>query len=71
MKIYKVAFKVNESSAGFYFTSSLKDAESRKKNAEGVWDDGWDKEITTIEITPTKKGIIAALNFHASHNDNG
>ena len=71
MKIYKVKFTEQYASAGFYFTSSMKDAKSRKENAEGVWDDDWEKEIETIEVTPTKKGIINALNRHGGHNDNG
>lgn len=71
MKIYKVKFTAHAASAGFYFTGSMKDAKARRENAEGFWDDDWKKEIESIEVTPTKRGIIDALNRHGGHNDNG
>lgn len=72
MKIYKVTYRTDqEGSEGFYFTASMKDAKTNTHNAEGHDITECDKEIETIEVTATKKGIIELLNRHAGHNDNG
>lgn len=70
MKIYKVTYRYQEASEGFYFTSSLKDA-NENVMANDCNIEHCDKEIQTISVTPTKKGIIELLNYHAVHNDNG
>lgn len=71
MKIYKATYRHQEASEGFYFASSLQKAKTNALNGEGNNITHCEKEIQVIEVIPNKKGIIAALNFHASHNDNG
>jgi hypothetical protein len=66
MKIYKVSFRDNmgEHKGYEYFSSS--------KEAKRVWKEYREMaDIETIDVTPTKKGIISALNNNASHPDNG
>lgn len=74
MKIYKVDKRSHqESSQGFTYHSSK--AEANKSMAEfkriSGSDFNPDSEIEEIEIEISGKGIIAALNAHGSHNDNG
>lgn len=70
MKIYKVSYRHQAASEGFYFCASKKEAMSNKR-ISGNHVEHCEKEIETVEIELTKKGILKALNFHASHNDNG
>lgn len=71
MKIYKVTYRYQEASEGFYYTSSLKDAKTNDRNPDNHDVTDFEKKIEIINVTPSKKGIIAALNSHSSHNDNG
>ncbi len=65
MKIYKTSYTTpSGESAGYHFASS-----NRKAAAYSV--PGTIRETEVIEVKPTKKGILEALNTHASHNDNG
>jgi hypothetical protein len=58
------------SSAGYeWFTS-----ERAAKKAAAQWRVGTPEESATVnrwKIKPTKRGILRALNIHASHPDNG
>ncbi len=70
MKIYKVSYRYQAASEGYYFAASLKEAKANTSvDEKGVTH--CEKEIVTIDVKPTKKGILKALNFHAAHNDNG
>lgn len=78
MKIYRNSYQSHqESSCGFSFHSSAKEARKEmakfKKNSQSKGFDDFNPDSSTepIDIIPTKKGIIAALNAYASHNDNG
>lgn len=69
MTIYKISTRHNfDEHSGYYFYSALAEAKKeqcrQKKN-------GCQCDIEKVEVAPTKKGIISALNRHASHPDNG
>lgn len=61
-------------SAGYDYFTNKRDAESAlsywRKNSPGA-DQDQQGEIDTIEIEPTRSGILAALNRYAAHADNG
>lgn len=64
---------VDFGSAGFEWFTARKDAEAAmsawiKENGE---DRALGTAIATIDITPTKKKLLAFLNEFASHADNG
>lgn len=72
MKFYRVRYHTDHgSSAGFKWFSSSREAHQDAVN--------YDKEnpkeepctVALIEIHPSKDAILRALNFHASHPDNG
>lgn len=69
MKLYRLHGTVDSGvSAGYQFFASKKDAEKEAK----TWDAAKSQtEITEINVTPTKAGILVALNHYASHPDNG
>lgn len=76
-KFYRVHYKGEPgTSSGFEWYTSLETAKRRardfKRQHEGIADTN--EATTTIEvikITPTKAGILAALNSYAAHPDNG
>ena len=72
MKFYRVElFEKAGESSGFDFYTDLRkatacDVEWRKQNG------GTSRAtVTQIDIEPTRKGILEALNRYASHADNG
>lgn len=72
MKLYRVGHSVDcGNSGGFSWHSSSRSA---KRDAR-TWDDDHPDEppstISVVEVEPTKRGIIRALNLYASHPDNG
>jgi hypothetical protein len=71
MKFYRLHLLHNYGeSAGYQWFTVHTDAEKAKAS----WCDTEDKdtgEIEPIAITPTKAGLLAALNHYASHCDNG
>lgn len=69
MKLYKLSFteKNDNEHKGFAFYSSQREA---KKEARKVASHK-DCEIEAIVVTPTKAGILRALNRYAGHPDNG
>jgi hypothetical protein len=74
MKIFKNTYQSHqESSQGFSFHASrmlaIAAMNKFKKNSGGDFNP--DSSTEQIDVTPTKKGIISALNEHAGHNDNG
>lgn len=80
MKIYKVSFNGDpDGQKGFEFHSSRRNAEAaarkwmKQEQTPGFTPDiaTHEGEIEVLEITPTKHGIISALNCHAGHPDNG
>lgn len=70
MKIYKV-FQgfTSDGNQGYSYHGSKALADKALKECED--NEIKDGEIEIIEVTPTKAGIILALNIHGSHNDNG
>lgn len=73
MRIYKVHYVTHsDNSEGFSFHANAKDASDRlKKFEKEKGEDYIDEDIEIIDIAPTKKAIIALLNEHGSHPDNG
>lgn len=74
MKFYRVVLRTErDSSQGFEFFTNLADA--KRAQAEffrnSYPEHSPSAEIETIEIVPTKRGILAALNRYAGHPDNG
>jgi len=71
MKFYKVKlWSAVESSEGFAYFTTAREAEAKKREYE---EEGEGKEATivTIDVMPTKQGILEALRRNGSHNDNG
>ncbi len=72
MKLYRLHLHVEMGcSGGFEFFTSRREAERRKRELDAQNDPVDAAEIDEIEITPTKSGILAALNRYADHPDNG
>lgn len=78
MKFYRLHLTYEAgTSAGYSFHSARAEAEKTGeqwvRNHRGVDDvdgaTGW--TVEKIEITPTKVGILRALNLYANHADNG
>lgn len=75
MKFYRVAYRQDGgNSAGFSWHTSRREAERRQRQAvaddPGEYDIGI-PEIDVINVTPTKAGILEALNYYAGVPDNG
>jgi len=66
-------------SVGYQFFTNRREAEKAFReymSPPEKWDEEWvvsrsGTEIEVIEITPTRDGILHALNLYASHADNG
>ena len=77
MKLYKVTLYNSETSSdGFAYFASAKEARAcvREYRTGFLPQDDVDTsgcKIERIRVDLTRKGILAALNRHASHNDNG
>jgi hypothetical protein len=72
MRFYQVATFTNDgSSTGFDFYSDKRTAQRAVREATGFSGGKERGEMTEIEVTPTKAGILDALNRLASHADNG
>lgn len=72
MRFYQVAsFTIDGSSTGFDFYSDKRTAQRAVREVANYSDDRERAEMTVIEVTPTKAGILDALNRLASHADNG
>jgi hypothetical protein len=75
VKLYQL-HRIHEAgeSAGYEYFSSKREAAKAasewRKSTPGP-DDDHETEIKEIEVTPTKAGILAALNRYGKHNDNG
>lgn len=74
MKLYRIAtFEAGESS-GYRYVGNQDEARriarENKASAEEVYGPGY-KSIETIEVEPTKAGILECLNRYGSHPDNG
>jgi hypothetical protein len=72
MKFYRVEGKRDggESYGIEWFTSRKAADAARRKNEDG--NPGEEQpEVEEANITPTKRGILAALNHYADHPDNG
>ena len=73
MKFYRVHTCVEcSTSSGYEFFTNKADAERAVREwttGEALRTDT--AEIDVIEITPTKAGILHALNTYAAHADNG
>lgn len=74
MRFYRVHFRFDGgSSDGYQFFTSKRESERSRSEAirnAGCVEDEPD-EVEEIEVTPTKAGILEALNRLASHADNG
>jgi hypothetical protein len=69
VKLYKVSYRTKDGEhAGFSYHTSMEEA---GKAARGGRAADHSTEINSIDVVQTKVGIVAALNFHASHPDNG
>ena len=71
MRFYKVKhWSGIESSEGFAYFTTKREAEQDKKEYEAL---GEFREATikVIDVKPTKAGILEALRRNGSHNDNG
>lgn len=76
MKFYRLHQIADDgSSAGYEFFTDKRLAEvalrAMRKQIGGDPVPSIPNEIDIIEINPTKKGILTALNQYASHADNG
>lgn len=76
MRFYKVEYLgENVQSLGCSWHTSRREAERAAKESIGAGDHDEPitekPEIEVVEIKPTKAGILAALNTHAVHPDNG
>jgi hypothetical protein len=76
MKFYRVRYSVNGGNhGGFSWHTAMSDA--KECAAAAVENDPEEYKvlehppIQTIEIEPTKKGILKALRLYAEHPDNG
>lgn len=73
MKLYMLHFyATQDGSYGYRFFTSAKAAE--REAAQWRRDNAGDEprcDIASIDIEPTKNGILRALNRYASHADNG
>lgn len=76
MKIYKVSYDGDpDGQKGFEFVASMELARKlaraweKQEKSPGIGDHRG--EIELLEISPTKRGILKALNKHGSHPDNG
>lgn len=72
MTIYKVHHRSNTGmSLGFSFHANRVDANDSKAVSPIEDEDDFLKDVQEIDISLSKKAVIAALNNHASHPDNG
>jgi len=78
MKVYRVAYSIEEESEGYEFFSSwaAADADARDYLKDAVIDASgfiWSKmaDIEEFEVELTEKGILEALNRYASHPNGG
>ena len=78
MKIYRVAYSIEEEIEGCEFFSSwaAADADVRDYLEDAVIDDGgfvWSKmaDIVELDVELTEEGVIDALNKYASHPNKG
>lgn len=73
MKFYRVhLYSETEGSFGFEWYTSKRDAEGAANDFIRRNDDQCpDPEIDEVEIKPTKKGILYALECYGTHPDNG
>jgi len=71
MKLYRVALYCDTGvSAGYEYFGTKKDA-LRKVREEKDPNGMDDAVMEEINVTPTKTGILAALNRYGDHPDNG
>lgn len=85
MKFYRVHYRIDggNSAGSHWFTTKraaraallqgikIRTQEARELYARDVETAELPDEIEEIVITPTKQGILAALNTYAAHPDNG
>jgi len=73
MKFYRLhRYAVGDGSHGYQFYTSRADAERSAKEWQSRADLSEPSgEVDEIEITPTKAGILRALNTYATHANNG
>lgn len=75
MRFYRCDYRDRGSgSHGFSFHTSRRDAEATAAKKRSKDDDAEsisDVEIETVDIEPTKQGILHALNAYGKHADNG
>lgn len=75
MRFYRVHdYSPFEGSGGFEFFTSKAEALKRALELYDPERHGDDKstiDIEVVDVTPTKNGILSALNVWASHPDNG
>lgn len=70
MKIYRVSIESHaEGHQGYNYHPSRKEAQKDLRKSEAAGHDN--SGIEEITLTPTKAGIIAALNRFGGHADNG
>jgi hypothetical protein len=69
MRFYKITLSDHSGeSAGYDYAGSKLEV---RQILSALAADTYKWEVTPIEVEPTKKGILAALKRHGSHNDNG
>lgn len=74
MKFYRLHQTYDHgSSVGYVFFMTMASAEKAQREwlKENAGEDPEANEIDTIEVKPTRAGILAALNQYADHPDNG
>jgi hypothetical protein len=59
-----------DESRGYLFFTTRKEAESSHRTHKKLFPEG-EQELDEITVTPTKAGILAALNKYADHPNNG
>ena len=68
MKFYRVRHYVEDGSSGGHTWTTSKDEAQRAVREHAKLNPGGEaSEIEPVDITPTKAGILAALNHYAAH----
>ena len=73
-KLYRVALACEgglPKSDGYVWTTSRREADRIASQYEADHPDEMPCTVEAIEVIPTKRGILAALNKYATHPDNG
>lgn len=78
MKVYRVAYSIEEEEEGYEFFSSraAADQDAHDYLKDAVIDAGgfiWSKmaDVEELEVELTEKGVLEALNRYASHPNGG